>query len=42
MAAAIIDIDLAQDLEDVTGLDHYTDAYVLVRYHGRPVGHFWT
>ena len=42
MAAAIIDIDLARELEDVTGLDRYTDAYVLVRFHGRPVGHFWT
>jgi GT2 family glycosyltransferase len=42
MAAAIIDIDLSGDIEDVTGLDRYTDAYVLVRFHGRPVGHFWT
>jgi GT2 family glycosyltransferase len=42
MATAIIDIDLAQEVEDVTNLDRYTDAYVLVRFHGRPVGHFWT
>ena len=42
MAAAVIDIDLSNDLEDVTDLDRYTDAYVLVRFHGRPVGHFWT
>ena len=42
MATAVIDIDLAQQVEDVTGLDSYTGAYVLIRFHGRPVGHFWT
>src|SRR5215217_9624398 len=42
MATAIIDIDLAREVEDVIGLDRYTDAYVLVRFHGRAVGHFWT
>jgi len=42
MATAIIDIDLAREVEDVTGLDRYTDAYVLIRFHGRAVGHFWT
>jgi GT2 family glycosyltransferase len=42
MAAAVIDVDLARDMEDAVGLDGYTQAYVLVRYHGTPVGHFWT
>ena len=42
MAAAVIDVDLARDMEDAVGLDGHTQAYVLVRFHGTPVGHFWT
>jgi cellulose synthase/poly-beta-1,6-N-acetylglucosamine synthase-like glycosyltransferase len=42
MPCAILDVDLAGHLEDAIGLDSYTQAFVLLRYHGRPVGHFWT
>ena len=42
MAAAVIDVNLAREPEDAVGLDGYGWAYVVVRFHGIPVGHFWT
>jgi GT2 family glycosyltransferase len=42
MPAAVLDIDLAHEVSAAVGLDRYTIAWVLVRFHGRPVGHFWT
>ena len=41
MAAAILDIDLASDLPGPPALDPYTDAFVVIRFEGVPVGHCW-
>jgi GT2 family glycosyltransferase len=41
MAAAILDIDLAAEIRPPADLDPYTDAFVLIRFGGVPVGHCW-
>ena len=41
MAAAILDIDLAAEIPAPSGLDPYSDAFVVVRFERVPVGHCW-
>jgi hypothetical protein len=41
MAAALIDLDLADGISDVADLEPYTRAFVVLRYHGVPFGHAW-
>jgi GT2 family glycosyltransferase len=40
--AAVLDVDLAADPADATGLETYAEALVIVRFRGIPVGQFWT
>lgn len=38
MPTAVLDLDLQQLPAEISGLDGYEEAYILVRYKGRPVG----
>jgi GT2 family glycosyltransferase len=41
MSAAVLDIELSDAIPDIDGLDRYTAAYIVLRFHGIPVGHCW-
>jgi GT2 family glycosyltransferase len=41
MAAAVLDVELSDGFHDIDGLDRYTQAFVVLRYGGTPVGHVW-
>ena len=38
MATAVLDIDVANLPPEVTGLEQYSRAFILIRWRGRPVG----
>ena len=41
MPSAVLDIELSDSIPDAGGLDRYTDAFVVFRLGGVPVGHGW-
>ena len=41
MATKVLDIDLANELRDLTGLAPYTRAHLLMRWRGIPLGRLW-
>ena len=41
MAVAVTDVELTGRAGDITGLEGYPEAYVVLRYLGTPVGHLW-
>jgi len=41
MPAAVLDLELSDAIPDISGLDRYTSAYVVLRLDGIPVGHCW-
>jgi GT2 family glycosyltransferase len=41
MAAAVLDIELCEGIHDIADLEPSTDAFVVLRFHGVPVGHVW-
>ena len=41
MAAAVIDLEIADGIPDVADLEPYTRAFLVLRYHGVPFGHAW-
>jgi hypothetical protein len=41
MPSAVLDIELSDSIPDAGGLDRYTDAFVVFRPGGVPVGHGW-
>ena len=38
MATALLDLELTHLPENIDGLDPYTQVYLLIRFHGQPVG----
>lgn len=41
MAAAVVDLDLANGIPDVRELERYLRAFVVLRWRGVPFGHVW-
>jgi glycosyltransferase involved in cell wall biosynthesis len=41
MPSKVLDLDLARQPGDITGLGAYDRAFLLLRWHGRPIGSLW-